>query len=286
MEEGGKIVGREHLSLDDREIDLNLIDPTGMNRGMDEKRIGPAGWDAIDCPLTAMSRAVIHDPKDALSRFIGFAAHDLSDQAIGGSNATLFFTVSKELSLVDVPSCQIGPSTFAEILVLHPHGSASSDGQSWLFATACLNTGFLVRAEDELRSMQRFALPDAGIEIEDAPGFAREIGIRWKDPTAVLPRTQGIGTQPTPEGGAADLGNYALSHCLLANIGQGQPRQRQPQAMGKLTGESFYLHHDAGGKRAPDARLEVVPRGQVDEPEQIAYATCSRSVAACPSVRQ
>ena len=41
---------------------------------------------------------MIHDPKDALSRFIGFAAHDLSDEAIGRSNATLLFTVSEELS--------------------------------------------------------------------------------------------------------------------------------------------------------------------------------------------
>jgi len=120
--------------------------------------------------------------------------------------------------------------------------------------------------------MQRFALPDAGIEIEDASGFAREIGIAWKDPAAVRPWTKGIGTQPTPECCAADLGHDTLSHGLLANISQGQARKGQPQAMGQLTGESFYLYDDAGGKRRLDARL--VPRGPVDESEQIACATC------------
>lgn len=286
MGERGKIVGREHFSLDDGEIDLNLIDPAGMNRGMHQKSVGPPGSNAIDCFLPAMSRAVIHDPENALGGLVRFAAHDLSDEAIGGRNATLLFTVSEELGTVDVPSCQIGPSPLPEILVLNPHGSARSHWQGGLLSASRLNAGFFVRTDDELRTMQRFALPDAGIEIEDAPGFAREIGIAWKDPAAVLPRAKGIGTQPTPEGCAADLGNYALSHCLLANVGQGQARQRQPQTMGKLTGESFYLHDDAGGKRGRDARPEVVPRDPVDEPAQIACATCSRSGAACPSVWQ
>jgi hypothetical protein len=52
--------------LDDREIDLNLIDPAGGNRGMYKKGVGPAASEAIDRLLTAMSRAVFHDPKDAL----------------------------------------------------------------------------------------------------------------------------------------------------------------------------------------------------------------------------
>jgi len=105
----------------------------------------------------------------------------------------------------------------------------------------------------------------------------------WKDPTPVLPGTKGIGTQPTPQGRAADLGHYALSHRLLANIRQGQARERQPEPMRKLTSQSFYLPDDAWGKRGRDARLEVVPRGPVDELEQIACATCSRSGGECPS---
>ena len=56
--ERGKIIGREHLSLDDGEIDLNLIDPAGMNGGVYQKGVGPAGSNAFDCFLTAMSRSV------------------------------------------------------------------------------------------------------------------------------------------------------------------------------------------------------------------------------------
>jgi hypothetical protein len=33
----GEVIGREHLALDNREVDLDLIKPTGVNRGMHER---------------------------------------------------------------------------------------------------------------------------------------------------------------------------------------------------------------------------------------------------------
>ena len=98
-----------------------------MNGGVYKKGIGPAGSNALDCLLTAMSRAVIHDPKNTLGGFVGFAAHHLRDEAIGGSHATLLFTVSEELGAMDVSSRPIGPCAFPEILVLDRHGSAGSN---------------------------------------------------------------------------------------------------------------------------------------------------------------
>ena len=113
--------------------------------------------------------------------------------------------------------------------------------------------GFLIRGDDELRALQRFSVPEPGIKIEDTSCFRSEIWIPGKDPTPMLPRTKGIGTQPTPEGRTADLGDDTLGHHLPPDIGKRQPRERQPEAMGKLTGEGFYWHYDAGGKRGRDA---------------------------------
>ena len=36
-----KIVGRENLSLNDREIDFDLVEPTGVNRCMNEDYVRP-----------------------------------------------------------------------------------------------------------------------------------------------------------------------------------------------------------------------------------------------------
>lgn len=116
--------------------------------------------------------------------------HNLSDEAIGGGNAIFLFAVSEELGTMDIPSCQICPSALPEILVLNPHESASSNWQNGLLTASRLNTGFFIRAEDELRALQGFALPDAGVKIENAPGFASEIRIPGKDPIAVLPRSR------------------------------------------------------------------------------------------------
>ena len=147
-----------------------------------------------------------------------------------------------------------------------------------------MDAGFLICTDDELRSLHGLALPDSGVEIENASGLVSEVRIPRKDPTSMLPRTNGVGTEPTPECGAADLGDYALSDHLLADIGQGQARERQPEAMRQFTGERLYLYDDAGGKRGRAARLEVVLQGPADEPVQIACATCSRSGAECLGV--
>jgi hypothetical protein len=46
--------------------------------------------------------------------------------------------------------------------------------------------------------------------------------IAGKDPTTVLPGTQGIGAQPAPECSTTDLGDYALGGYFPLDIGQRQ----------------------------------------------------------------
>jgi hypothetical protein len=69
--QGSEIVRGEDLSLNNREVDLNLIEPTGMSRSMDENGVGPLGAEAVGSFLTPMSGAVVHDPEDATCRLVG-----------------------------------------------------------------------------------------------------------------------------------------------------------------------------------------------------------------------
>src|SRR5712691_423812 len=39
----GEVVRRQDLALDDREIDLDLVEPAGMDRRVDEDEAGPGG---------------------------------------------------------------------------------------------------------------------------------------------------------------------------------------------------------------------------------------------------
>jgi hypothetical protein len=105
----GEVVGREDFSLHDGKIDLHLIELTGVNRCVDKDGVGPLRLHPINGLLTAIGWAVIHDPKDAMSRAVGLLAHDLPDKSIHRSNASLVFTTAEDFGSMDVPSCQVSP---------------------------------------------------------------------------------------------------------------------------------------------------------------------------------
>ena len=169
-------------------------------------------------------------------------------------------------------SVQIGHSRFPDQIV-----QVLRTARLWIYLSLRLGKtielhwlGFML---DRLVAVNLLNHPrNRGIELQPTDYVGAS---RW-----LLPRTNGVGTEPTPESGAADLGDHAWSDHLLADIGQGQARERQPEAMRQLTG-GFYLYHDAGGKTGRDAHPEVVLQGLADEPVQIVCATCSRSGAEC-----
>src|SRR6266478_2988318 len=76
--ERGEVIGGEHLALDDREVDLDLIEPTGVHRSVDRGDRGPPLAHAVSAALPAMRGAIVEDPEDASCRAIGFPRHDLS----------------------------------------------------------------------------------------------------------------------------------------------------------------------------------------------------------------
>jgi hypothetical protein len=65
--EGTEVIGCEYLPLDNREVNFNLIEPAGMDRGVYEKQVGPLAAQAVDCLLAAMGGTIVHDPEDATS---------------------------------------------------------------------------------------------------------------------------------------------------------------------------------------------------------------------------
>ena len=102
-----EIVWRENLSLDDGEIDLDLIEPTGVDRRVDEDGIGPFVTQTVGGLLASVSGAVVHDPKDSSSGLVGLLAHDLGDEPIHGSYSAFHFAATEDLGAMDIPGSQI-----------------------------------------------------------------------------------------------------------------------------------------------------------------------------------
>ena len=68
-------------------------------------------------------RRVVHDPEDAASGLVGLLVHDFTDEPLCGSHAILDFAASEDLGAMHVPSRQVGPGTFAKVLMLNPDGA-------------------------------------------------------------------------------------------------------------------------------------------------------------------
>src|SRR5712691_796781 len=49
--ERGEVVGGQDLALDDREVDLDLIEPTGVDGRVDEHEVRPTGAEPSPRPL-------------------------------------------------------------------------------------------------------------------------------------------------------------------------------------------------------------------------------------------
>src|SRR5258708_36284463 len=128
-----------------------------------------------------MSRAVVHDPKDATGRFIRLLPHDFAHKPIHGSNSTFDFTAAEDSCSMDIPGCQIGPGTQAEVLMLDVRRAIGRRRQRRLFSAAGLNNGLFVCADDVNIGTQWRALPDALLKIEDGSYFSGKIRISAYD---------------------------------------------------------------------------------------------------------
>jgi hypothetical protein len=52
--EVGEVVGLQHLALDDREVDLDLVEPAGVDRQVDEDEILVVALESVDRALAAV----------------------------------------------------------------------------------------------------------------------------------------------------------------------------------------------------------------------------------------
>ena len=76
-------------------------------------------------------------------------------------------------------------------------------------------------------------IPDAFIEIEDKPGFVGEVRITGKDPASMLPGAKSIAAEPSPQGGATDLGDQTLRNHALTDLLDRETGQRKSEAVRK-----------------------------------------------------
>src|SRR6266508_6470531 len=84
-----EVVGRKHLALNDGEVDLDLVEPTGEHWTMNGNQAWKLLLESSDALGAAMRGAIVHDPKDATRLVVRRLAHDLIDQSFERSDTAL-----------------------------------------------------------------------------------------------------------------------------------------------------------------------------------------------------
>ena len=189
---GFKVVGCEDLSLNHREIDFYLVQPTGMDRRVKRNNVGPLGHQPAVAALAPMGGAVVHDPEHAASRTIGFLGHDLGDQTLEGRNASGVLTSSEDSGAPNIPGCQVGKGAAPGIGMFDAHGVARPRREARMFPPAGLDAGLFVGRHHAIGIAEGASLPDAFIEIQDGAGLLGKVGISGENPTSVKPRPNRI----------------------------------------------------------------------------------------------
>jgi len=146
----GEVVRCEDLSLDDGKVDLNLIEPTGMDRPVDGNDSLIGRLKTFDRGLAAMRGAIIKDPEHTAGITVRGLIHHLGNQTVEWINASSLLTTSEHFCSVDIECSQISLGSAASVLVFDAGGLTPTWRQGNMLANPCLDTGFLVGADDKL----------------------------------------------------------------------------------------------------------------------------------------
>ena len=92
----GEVARREELALNDREVDLDLVEPAGMDWCVNQNDVWPRGSQPSSGSPAAMGRTVVGDEEYPTGGAIRLLVHDLGNQALERSDAVRAFAVARQ----------------------------------------------------------------------------------------------------------------------------------------------------------------------------------------------
>ena len=109
----------KQLALNDREVDLDLIEPTGVNRRMNQNDAGPSDSKAVGSASTTVARTIVGNQEHTAGWPIRFPAHDLTDEVVEDRDTVLALAAAEQSGSMHVPRGKVSQRTGTRILVLN-----------------------------------------------------------------------------------------------------------------------------------------------------------------------
>ena len=246
--QAGEVVRGQHLPLDDREIDLHLIEPTGVHGRMNQDGLTISLPQSLDRCLTAVGGAVVDDPENTAGRAVWLSPHHLIDQSAERVDSSLVLASTQDSTTANVPGSQVLQGAAPLVLMFHSHGASRTRRQSRVTSDSGLDARLLIRADDVVPTAQRFTLPRASVQVQDAPGFFGELRVAWKDPVLIPPGFNRVGVKDSPDGAGADRSAQG-PRSSVSQVRSRQPTQWQLRLADGLTSDRLDDCPVARGKK-------------------------------------
>ena len=80
----GEVVGVQDLALHDREVDLDLVQPGGVDGQVDQREVLLSALQPVDQGLAAVRGAVVDHPQHPAGRGVRLGGHHLLDSLPNG----------------------------------------------------------------------------------------------------------------------------------------------------------------------------------------------------------
>ena len=136
----------------------------------------------------------------------------------------------------DIPGRHVGYYAMPLVLELYPPGSPRPRRQRGSDTLAGLKPRLLVGADHVVLWAQQLALPESLVQVQHAPRLESELRIAREYPTAVVPRLDRVGLQPSPDRRAADGGDDPTGGGLLGDVRVGERGKGQAAFTGQFAG--------------------------------------------------
>src|SRR5690606_25521798 len=116
----------EHLALQNRKVQLHLVEPTRMFGQVNRDRVRIAPAQSLGKGGGLVGAPVFHDPENASRLSIRSATHHVVDQPPKGLNARLRLNSANHPPRLHIEGSQIRYSTMANVFVFEAHAAARS----------------------------------------------------------------------------------------------------------------------------------------------------------------
>ena len=144
----------------------------------------------------------------------------------------------------------------------------------------------LIGTDHEITLCQAASLPTSFVQVKNAAGLGSEVGVARKNPAAVLPGSNSIFTEPTPDGGVADRCDKPRLTDMFRYLCGAPSRQRHSHSGRQLARDGLNFDDQLWGEKPGVGPGEASPRARSGVARRTSYATCLRLRAEHRTVAQ